>query len=617
MELFQEQAATHPDAIAIIEGSTTLTYDQLNRRANGLAHHLISLGFTPGQMTPLCMDRSVEMLIGILAVLKAGGVYVPLDPKYPVARQQLIIEDVQARWLLTSNAWHSQVPPSQARVMNLNDVIWQDKDGNPNTLRGPLDPAYVLYTSGSTGRPKGVIIPHRAIIRLVKNTNFMTFQATDCLPHLSNLSFDASTFEIWGAFLNGARLLIIPHDTVISLNRLLPLLRDQAVTCLFATVALFGQIVQEAPDAFNGMRTVMFGGERAEPARARAVLQAGGPQHLLNVYGPTENTVFTTFYEINEVAGDATSIPIGFPVANTRCVVVDSYKQLAPVGVAGELWTSGDGLALEYLGQKDLTDQFFVTGLREEPETRWYRTGDLCRILPGGTIHFLGRLDHQVKLRGFRIEPGEIAACLETHDQVTSCVVLARKLTQGDMNLAAYVMSPNNDESLPALLREYLKSRMPPHMIPSMLLVMEHFPINANGKVDRNALARMELKAPRVEYLPPQTSLEILLAEVWEELLEVEAVGSGDNFFELGGHSLMATRFFSRISEMLGMDPPLSMLFDHPVLKDFSRHFRSWLEGRDDALDILAWLDEAAALYEDESQQTGELGESMPEDDHE
>ncbi|MET0649873.1 MAG: amino acid adenylation domain-containing protein [Pyrinomonadaceae bacterium] len=443
-ELFEAQAARARDAFAVVSGDARVTYAELNARANRLARRLRALGVGADARVGVLMERSPELIVALLAVLKAGGAYVPLDPAYPKPRLRFMLEDSGVRVLLTEQKQLGAMPDSGARVVCLDGEREEiDRESALNLPREATADslAYVIYTSGSTGRPKGVAIEHRAVNRLVCGTNYVELSAADCVAQASTATFDAATFEIWGALLHGARLDIVPRDTALSPPALAAHIRERGVTVLFLTTALFNQIAASRPEAFGPLRCLLFGGEAADPKWVREALTRDKPRQLLHVYGPTENTTFSTWHPVGAVPSDAATVPIGGPVTNTQAYVLDGDLRPVPVGVAGELCLGGDGLMRGYLNRPELTAEKLVPHpFAAEPGARLYRTGDLVRFLRDGNIEFVGRLDQQVKIRGHRIEPGEIESVINEHPSVRECVVLAREDRPGERRLVAYVV---------------------------------------------------------------------------------------------------------------------------------------------------------------------------------
>ncbi|MCP4658066.1 MAG: amino acid adenylation domain-containing protein, partial [bacterium] len=453
-------------------------------------------------------------------------------------------------------------------------------DRNPGPAAAAGNLAYVIYTSGSTGRPKGIGVSHRAIARLVLNTDYVVLGPDDRVAQVSNTSFDAATFELWGALLHGARLVGIPKDVTIEPRALAAALRAEEITTLFLTTALFNQTAKEDPAAFGGLRHLLFGGEAVDPGWVREVLGRRFPGRLLHVYGPTESTTFTTWQRVREVPAGARTVPIGAPIANTEVYVLDRSLAAVPVGVSGELYAGGDGLARGYAGRAQLSAEKFVPHpFAARPGRRLYRTGDLVRTLPEGRIEFLGRIDHQVKLRGFRVELGEIEAVLNRHHGVRECVVMVRDESAGGdgrgaaKRLVAYVVAAGELRPAERELREFLKKALPDYMVPAFLGFLDALPLTPNGKVDRTALDRRALPALdalRADFVAPADPTEELLAGIWAEVLDREQVGAGDNFFELGGHSLLATQVVSRMRETLGVELPLRKLFEASTLAELA-----------------------------------------------
>jgi len=455
-QLFEEQVERTPNAVAVVYGNQQLTYTQLNCRANQLAHYLRSLGVGGDVLVGICVERSVSMVVGLLGILKAGGAYVPLDPEYPTERLTLILEDAQVKVLLTTDKLADTIPLQEASVICYNHFSAQialQSEENPTAQVTSDHLAYVIYTSGSTGKPKGVSVTHRGVIRLVMNTNYINIEPQDVIAQASNYAFDAATFEIWGALLQGAQLLGVSKQLALSPTDFAALIREQRISVLFLTTALFNQIAQAVPDAFNSLRYLLFGGEAVDPKWVQQVLKNGGPQRLLHVYGPTENTTFTSWYWVQDVPKDATTIPIGRPIANTIVYILDSDLQPVPVGVPGELHIGGAGLARGYLNARELTQQKFIPNpfnhSNTQQNSKLYKTGDLARYLPDGNIEYLSRIDNQVKIRGFRIELGEIEAVLNQHPLVQESVVVTRTNTSGDQSLVAYLVPGSKSQVLP------------------------------------------------------------------------------------------------------------------------------------------------------------------------
>ncbi|HEU0178137.1 MAG TPA: amino acid adenylation domain-containing protein, partial [Blastocatellia bacterium] len=616
-ELFAAQVTRAPAAVALIDGARQVTYAELNRRANQLARRLQRLGLKTESRVGLLLDRSIELIISVLGVLKAGGAYVPLDPSYPAERLEFMLADTGSRLCLTESSSLDKLSAVGAQTICL-DTDWadiaQEPETEPQTSATPDHLAYVMYTSGSTGIPKGVAIPHKAVNRLVHNTNYVQFSDKENFAHISNVSFDAATFEIWGALLHGGRLTILDKEIVLSPPELARQIGAQGISAMFITAALFNQIAHVAPQTFCAARYVLVGGEAAEPQSFRRVLLNSPPENLCNAYGPTENTTFSAWHPVTEAPENATSIPIGGPIANTQLFVLDENFRPAPIGVDGELLLGGDGLARAYYNRPGLTAEKFVPHpfSRREGE-RLYCTGDLARWLPSGAVEFIGRLDHQVKVRGFRVETGEIEAVLRKHPRVKDCAVIARADGSGSKRLIAHIVtvpsdladladlalaSPVNGSApspaqpaqgqtsaeqaeLARLLRTYLQTRMPEYMIPSAFVVHDEMPLNANRKVDRQALAAMEphFAASQEGFVAPRTPSEEMLAGIWSAVLNAPRVSMTDSFFDLGGHSLMATQVISRVREIFKVELPLRAIFEAQTIADLAARVDEALGG--------------------------------------
>ena len=569
-QLFEEQVARTPEAVAVSYGERRLTYVELNRRANQLAHLLRSKGVGPDVLVGIGVERSIEMVVGLLGILKAGGGYVPLDLTYPADRLAFMMSDTQARVLVASKEWPEARALSDSIIFldpNEPALVAQSEE-NPTSGAVATNLAYVIYTSGSTGTPKGVAVTHRGISRLVLNTDYVIFDSSDVVAQISNCSFDAATFEIWGALLHGARLVVIEKEVVLSARDFADRLVAERITALFLTPALFNQIVRECPRAFEPVKHVVLGGDAMDPRWCDVVLRNGAPRRLLNGYGPTETTTFATWHQVTDVPEGATSIPIGRPIANTQVYVLNGQLHPTPVGLPGELYIGGPGLARGYLNRPELTAQRFVPSPFGEPGSRLYKTGDLCRWLPDGCLECMGRLDHQVKLRGFRIELGEIETTLLQQPAVADAVVLMREDTPGDKRLVAYVVLLEGTTIEVSDLREHLEVNLPEYMIPSAIVRLDALPLTPNGKVDRRALAAPdeEVYETGVPFVAPSTPTEEIAAGIWGEILEITRIGIYDNFFALGGHSLRATQVIARLRQSFEIELPLRALFEAPTV---------------------------------------------------
>jgi amino acid adenylation domain-containing protein len=581
--LFESRAAAAPHSLALCDADSQMTYGELNRRANQLARHLRSLGVRAESRVGICLPRSIEMIVAMIGVLKAGGAYVPLDPQYPLERLAVMLEDAQAVVVVTSEEEADSLPSQWAQMVMVDtDREEIEKESGANLSVAESDYrevggdglAYIIYTSGSTGVPKGVAVTHRGVSRLVFHTNYIEIGADSKVAHVSNISFDASTFEIWGSLLNGGQLINLSRDTALSPHELAAQIKQHNISTIFLTTALFNQVVREVPDAFNTMREVLFGGEAVDVRWVRTVLAAGGPQRLLHVYGPTESTTFTTWHNIGEISESATTITIGQPISNTQVYVLDEEMEIVPVGVTGELYIGGEGLARGYWHRPEQTAERFIPHpFSREGGARLYRTGDVVRHLPDGNIEFIGRRDAQVKLRGFRIELGEIESVLGAHPSVREVVVIAREDVVGDRRLVAYVVGDEAQQAVDgSVLRAYLKERLPDYMVPSAFVTLEEIPLTPNGKVDRKALPEPERSGGEAGtgYVAARTPVEEVLCGIWEQLLKVERVSIDENFFELGGHSLLATQVISRVRESFSVELALRVIFESPTVAEIA-----------------------------------------------
>jgi amino acid adenylation domain-containing protein len=568
-ELFEARVAQHPDATALACGDHVLTYSELNVRANRLAHHLRGHGVAPDARVAICLPRSIDLVVAELGVLKAGAAYVPIDPSFPAARIQFLTGDSGSRVLLTRTGVDV---PEFAGVVRIDvDTLPMAGAANAAARVGGAATAYVMYTSGSTGQPKGVLVPHRAIARLVVNNGYASFGTDDCVACAANPSFDATTLEVWAPLVNGGRLVVVEQEVVLEPSHFAEELVRQGVTVLWLTVGLFNQYADELSDVWHRLRYLIVGGDALDADVIARVLRNSPPAHLLNGYGPTEATTFAVTHEIAGVPKGARSIPLGRPIGNTRVYIVDDNGEPVPIGVSGELWIGGAGIAHGYVNRPTITAERFVPDpFSGTCGSRLYRTGDLGRWLPDGTIEFLGRADHQLKIRGFRVELGEIEARLHQHPAVRDGVVVARGEGAGDKQLVVYWVA--REEVASDALRAYLSEHLPEYMVPAAFVRLEAMPLTPNGKVDRRALPAPEIDAYRTQsYEPPAGNTETALAAIWSEVLGVEQVGRHDNFFDLGGQSLLAVRTLSRVRHVLQVSIPLGSLFEGPVLRDFAR----------------------------------------------
>ena len=563
-ELFEARAAAAGDATAVCCGDAKLTYRELDQRANQLAHHLAGLGVKADVLVGICVERSVEMLVGLLGILKAGGAYVPIDPTYPAERQEYMISQSQAPVIVTQERLEPQLPRSSARVVCLDrdwPAIGALPTEPPGCERDAEQLAYVIYTSGSTGRPKGVQIPHRALVNfLCTMAERPGLSADDVLVAVTTLSFDIAGLELFLPLISGARVVVAPTRTAGDGRALASLLADSGATVMQATPTTWRMLLDSGWEGRPPIRA-LCGGEALPTSLAEQLVGLG--LELWNMYGPTETTIWSTCKLVGPPGHDLT---IGHPIANTKLYVLDGAMAPQPIGVAGELWIGGDGLARGYRGRDDLTAERFVPDPFDRAgAARIYRTGDLARYREDGEVEFLGRIDHQVKVRGFRIELGEVETSLARHPGISEAVVVARG-TGADAELAAYVI-PAGQPVGAGELRAHLALSLPPYMIPSTVTSLQAFPQTPNGKVDRKALPEptRERSGDRA-LVAPRTELERRLAAVWERELQIQPIGVDDNFFDLGVTSIVAANLFAAIERDLGDGLPLGAIFRAPTI---------------------------------------------------
>ncbi|OAB38378.1 non-ribosomal peptide synthetase [Paenibacillus glacialis] len=558
-ELFEEQASYNGERIALVCNDTELTYRVVNAKANQLARILRNKGIGPDRIVAIIGDRTLEMIIGMLAILKAGGAYLPIDPDYPMDRVEYFLRNSGAEIMLARNCYTDRGIDG-VEVIVLDHDLLNDKDApnlhhdtNPNHL------AYVMYTSGSTGLPKGVMIEHLGVARLVKNTNYVHFSEEDRVLQTAAPVFDVSVFDIWGALLNGARLYLVDKFTLLDPVRVESVIQQNNITTLWLTSPLFTQFAQQKPDMFRTVRYLIVGGDVLSPKHIQLVRDHCEQLTVVNGYGPTENTSFSCCYIIEEAFEK--SVPIGPPISNSTAYIVDSNGNLNPIGVPGELWVGGDGVARGYINNEELTRQKFISNPFIEGD-RVYRTGDAAKWLPNGTIEYIGRMDNQVKIRGFRIEIGEIENYLLSHPSVKEVVILVKQNEETNKFLCAYVVA--EDGLSVDAVKEYLNQQLPEYMIPSAFVFMEQLPLNVNGKVDRKALPEPEYSGSTLEYIAPRNEIESTIVQIWSEILGIKhaSVSINDNFFELGGHSLKAIQMVSKLMEF-GWDMSINQVFAH------------------------------------------------------
>lgn len=600
-ELFEAQVERTPHAVALVCDGRALSYDELNRRANRLAHELQNCGVGPEILVGVCLERSSELVVALLAILKAGGAYVPIDLSYPPERVAFILRDTRTPVLVTQEKLADRLPAHQAKVIFVdqrerspvagNGSIRPEVEANPRRRAQAENLAYVIYTSGSTGSPKGVLVTHHNVVRLFQATDdWFRFNRTDVWTLFHSYAFDFSVWELWGALLYGGKLVVVPYTLSRSPEEFLELLLRERVTVLNQTPSAFGQLMQA--DLRSGsadglaLRCVIFGGEALDLAALKPWLERHGDQRpqLVNMFGITETTVHVTYRPVAHSDVGQRSV-IGLPIPDLQVYVLDHHLRPAPMGVPGELYVGGAGLGRGYLHRPELTAERFIPHpFSAAPGARLYRTGDLGRWLPNRDLEYLGRADDQVKIRGFRVELGEIEAVLAEHPAVREAVVLVREETPGDKRLVGCLVT---EQPAPALnaLRDFVRAKLPEYMVPGGFVLLDSFPLTTNGKIDRRALAKLEARRGESESLleQPGTEMERKVAEVWQRVLRVSQVGLDGNFFELGGNSLLLVQAHSQLRSVLKKDLPITKLFQYPTVRSLAR-FLSELSDAEPAL---------------------------------
>jgi len=608
-QLFEQQVAHTPEAIALVFADQQLTYRELNERVNQLAHYLRTLGVQPETLVGLCLERSLEMIIGLLGILKAGGAYVPLDPAYPRERLAFMLTDAQISLLLTQQSLLTTLttllPPTVVCLDTDWPIISQQNTDNPDNVVTTAHLAYLIYTSGSTGTPKGVLIEHHGLSNLARaQIRSFGVQPTDRILQFSSISFDAAISEMLMALLIGAVLYLGHREALLPGLPLLHFLRDRAIT----TVTLPPSILAIVPLAdLPALHTLIVAGEAC--SLELATLWQRPARRFFNAYGPTEITVCATIFEYTQ-ANFQHSVPIGRPISQTPLYVLDAHLQRVPIGVPGELHIGGIGLARGYLNRPELTAEKFIAnpfyrptaqGVQGSPSSpRLYKTGDLVRYRPDGQLEFLGRLDHQIKIRGFRVELGEIENLLHQHSTVQEAVVIAREDNPGDKRLVAYLVGkstaapPNSISTME--LRQFLKEQLPDYMVPSALVWLDALPLTPNGKVDRAALPPpAQLLATEHSIQPPQTATEQQLATIWQTVLHRDQLDRQDNFFEVGGNSLLLMQVYAKLIELFHREIPVTALLQYPTISTLAHYLDQALPAQ---LDFQANYDRAQKQIE-------------------
>jgi amino acid adenylation domain-containing protein len=568
VQRFEEQVAKTPGKTALMYGEQRLTYGELNGRANQMSRYLQGKGVVKQTLVPVCIDRSIDLVVSLLAIMKAGAAYVPIDPGYPSERISYMLEDTEAAVVISNSMYKTSL--GSVEVIDLDTErthIEQKSKENLQVDVAPSDLVYVIFTSGSTGKPKGVLIEHRGLMNLI-DWHTTEYQVTDKsrATAMAGVGFDAFGWELWPYLCCGACVHVINDELRLQSSPLLEYFTRHSISHSFISTALAAEFVSASKNQKLPLEYLLTGGDKLTALDTSSI-----SYKVVNNYGPTEYTVVTTNYVLSEKDKNRTP-PIGRPIDNTTVVIVDSQQQLVPIGVIGELCVGGPGLGRGYLNQEDLTKEKFVTiSFDNQRQKRMYCTGDLARWLEDGTIEYIGRKDDQVKIRGYRIELGEIESLLLQSGLVTQAIVLVKEDGQGEKQLVGYVVS-EKDFDREAVI-SYLKTKLPEYMVPVLWVTLETLPLTSNGKIDRKALPEPDLGAlMSKQYMAPQTQMEQALEEIWKELLHLERVGIHDNFFRLGGHSLLARRMMSYIERNLLVSVPIQMLFQYNTISELAKY---------------------------------------------
>ncbi|MBB6625542.1 amino acid adenylation domain-containing protein [Clostridium gasigenes] len=577
VELFEMQVVKNPNKIALKLDGNKLTYSELNKYSNSISKGLEGEKIKPNDLVGLISDRSFNMIISILGILKSNGAYLPLDIDNPIERIKLILDDAKPKviliekYMLDSNKWIADViKEKKIKLLIIDEIIEKYKNMNiENTKRVSMSEnlVYIMYTSGTSGNPKGVLTRHRNVVNVVYKTPGIDINEDDTILQLSNFAFDASPFNIFGSLINGATLVLISKESILNINELINVIRNEKISIFAGTTALFHTLIDLDIESFREIRKIIFGGEKVSLPHIKKALSYLGKGKLINAYGPTEGTIYTIYHEINEVDASITTIPIGIPFPNTKVFILSNKNKIQPIGCVGEICIAGDGLAGGYLNNNSLTEEKFIQGL-DELSNIIYKTGDLGRWLPNGQIEFIGRIDDQVKLSGFRIELGEIENVILKYDCIKEVIVVVNDYKECEKILCCYYIADRKFEKNE--LRDFVSSHLPQYMIPALFIEVKEFPLTGNGKINKKLLPKPELQTISIEeYVEPRNEIEKLLVDIWESVLGVSNIGIMDNYFSLGGDSIKAIQISSKLRKM-GYVMSVKDLFENSTISTFS-----------------------------------------------
>ncbi|MCA1592425.1 MAG: non-ribosomal peptide synthetase [Acidobacteria bacterium] len=584
--MFERQAAQTPEAVAVRHEGRELSYGELNKRANQLAGYLRKRGVGPEVLVGICLPRSVEMIVGLLGILKAGGAYVPLDPAYPKQRLEYMLGDTGARLLVTEEGMRGGLPEHGASVVSIDgerEEIGRESEEDVESEVSGDNLAYVIYTSGSTGKPKGVMVRHSSLVNFIEMAKIeYGLKPEDRLLQFASISFDAAAEEIYTCLTLGATLVLRTDAMLYSVPVFFDSCRELGITALDLPTSYWHELTRslasQAQQLPESIRLVIIGGEKALPERLSAWHKSvPGHVRLMQGYGPTEVTVVATIDDIStpDMVGPANrEVPIGRPIGNAQTFILDKNLQPVPIGVAGELHVSGDGLARGYLNRPEATAEKFIPNpFSEEPGARLYRTGDKVRYLPDGRIEFLGRIDRQVKIRGFRIELEEIEIVLSRYPAVQDAAVAARQNGHDDKRLVAYLVADSAEGAFLSDLRHFLRDQLPEYMVPSAFVMLDSMPMTPSGKVNRDALPEPSNNHHEIDtaYVAPRTGIEQTITGVWREVFDVEKLSTHSNFFDLGGHSLSLVRVCSKLREVMNIEISMIDMFRYPTISSLAK----------------------------------------------